>query len=165
MNDSRFEKMIIERLKEKNWTQAELAEALKVEYKNRNPTMNFYIHGKRLIPRDIFMKLCETLSPKSDFNTIEQYTKQLACAYIEFLEEDSERPAIPRYLHELVGGYTAFLGIRKTEPKNPITHVAKAFGIAAGTVAMGAVGPVAAVALGTAAGTYVFTKTFFCFGR
>lgn len=164
MNDSRFEKMIIERLKEKNWTQAELAEALNVEYKNRNPTINFYIHGKRQIPREIFMKLGETLAPSNNFTAIEEYTKTLASAYMEFLEKDPNRPTIPKYLHELVGGYTAFLGIRKTEPKNPITQFAKAFGtIAAGTVAMGtmAVVPGAAVALGTAAGTYVFTKTFF----
>ena len=161
MNDSKFEKMIIERLKEKNWTQAELAAALGVKYENRNPTMNFYIHGKRQIPRDIFMKLCETLSPKSDFNTIEQYTKQLAFAYMEFLEEDSERPAIPRYLHELVGGYTAFLGIRKMETKNPVTSFAKIFGtVAAGTAAAVAGGPVV-VAAGAVAGTYLFAKPFF----
>lgn len=110
MNDSRFEKMIIERLKEKNWTQAELAEALKVEYKNRNPTMNFYIHGKRLIPRDKFVELCKVLAPQNDPDTIEKYTKQLASAYMEFLENDPRQPEIPRYLHDLIGNtYTKYL--------------------------------------------------------
>ena len=163
MNDSRFEKMIIERLKEKNWTQAELAEALNVEYKNRNPTMNFYIHGKRQIPREVFMKLGETLAPSNNFTAIEEYTKTLASAYMEFLEKDPNRPTIPKYLHELVGGYSAFLGIRKTEPKNPITQIAKAFGVVAGTVAMGtmAVVPASAVVFGTAAGIYGFTKKIF----